>query len=43
MRSAYAHCALTMTEMATEMGLTVARVSQLVARAEAQDAAAKDQ
>jgi putative transposase len=39
LRNAYVHSGLSMTAMATELDLTVARVSQLIARAEAQDAA----
>jgi putative transposase len=35
LRNAYVHSGLSMTAMAAELGLTVARVSQLVARAEA--------
>jgi putative transposase len=42
LRNAYVHSGLSMTSMAGELGLTVARVSQLIARAEAQ-AVAGDQ
>jgi putative transposase len=34
LRRAYTDSGLTMTAMAAELGLTVARVSQLIARAE---------
>jgi len=36
LRRAYSESGLTMTALATEIGLTVARVSQLIARAERQ-------
>jgi putative transposase len=36
LRCAYVHSGLTMTSMAKELGLTIARVSQLIARAEAE-------
>jgi REP element-mobilizing transposase RayT len=42
LRNAYVHSGLSMTSMAAELGLTLARVSQLIARAETQ-AAAGDQ
>mgnify|MGYP003536059630 FL=1 len=35
LRNAYVHSGLSMTSMAAELDLTVARVSQLIARAEA--------
>jgi plasmid maintenance system antidote protein VapI len=43
LRNAYVHSGLSMTAMAAELGLTVARVSQLVARAESLAAARDDQ
>ena len=43
LRSAYVHSGLSMTSMAAELDLTVARVSQLIARAEAASEPASNQ
>ena len=43
LRNAYVHSGLSMTSMAAELDLTVARVSQLIARAEAASEPASDQ